>query len=72
MNDSKLTFIGKKIQQIRIEQGLSQEQLATRCGCHRNFIGLVERGQKNPSILKLICISEALGVSITDLIPKHP
>ena len=42
-----LVKFGKKVQELRIEQNLSQEQLAELAGVHRTYIGMVERAEKN-------------------------
>ncbi|MFW6102654.1 MAG: helix-turn-helix domain-containing protein [Chloroflexota bacterium] len=42
-----LTKFGEKVRQRRIELGISQEELATRAGVHRTYIGMIERAEKN-------------------------
>jgi transcriptional regulator with XRE-family HTH domain len=50
--------------------GLSQEALAAEAGLHRNYIGLLERGQRIPSILVVEQIAKALATTMTDLIAE--
>lgn len=64
-----LIVIGENIRKYRLEKGWSQEDLAFECELHRTYIGAVERGEKNITILNLIKIKEKLGVDIGDLCP---
>ena len=45
-----LKIIGKRIAQARIENKLSQEKLAELSGLHKNYIGSIERAEKNPTM----------------------
>jgi transcriptional regulator with XRE-family HTH domain len=51
----------------RLELGLSQEQLAEIADVHRNFVGLIERGEQNISIDSLIRFSKAVKRSLANL-----
>lgn len=62
-----LKTIGQNIRQYRKQKGWSQEDLAFECEFHRTYIGAVERGEKNITILNLLRIKEELGVQLTDL-----
>ncbi|MCS7181367.1 MAG: helix-turn-helix domain-containing protein [bacterium] len=55
--------IGEKIRDIRKEKGYTQSELAFRIGRSPNFIGLIERGKKIPSLDTLIKIAEILEVN---------
>ncbi len=61
-------IVGKNIQKLRKSKGKSQEQLAEICGMHRTYIGSVERGERNISLLNLEKIANALDVDISDLL----
>jgi transcriptional regulator with XRE-family HTH domain len=65
---SFLQRLGFRIRERRQERALTQEQLAQRCGLHRTFIGSVERGERNISILNLRLIARKLRVSLTELL----
>lgn len=58
---------GRQLRIIRIEKKLSQEDLALACGLDRTYIGGVERGERNISLLNIIKISKALGCSPSKL-----
>jgi len=62
-----LRDIGINIRQYRKQKGWSQEDLAFECEFHRTYIGAVERGEKNITILNLLKIKEKLGVHLVDL-----
>jgi transcriptional regulator with XRE-family HTH domain len=53
-------------------RGLTQAKLAEQCGLHRTFIGSVERGERNLSILNLRRIAKALRVPPADFLPGKP
>lgn len=63
-----LRALGAEIRTLRVALGLSQERLADLAGLHRNFIGLIERGQRNPTYLTLLAISSKLEVPLSKLI----
>lgn len=65
------TDIGLLIRQIRVEKGLSQEDLAFNCELHRTYIGSLERGEKVATIVTLEKITKALGISLSDFFKKH-
>ncbi|HAW5596710.1 helix-turn-helix domain-containing protein [Escherichia coli] len=68
MKDPRLVAFGERVRQIRKEKGLSQEALADLAGIDRSYMGHIERGDQNITLTKIYQISEALGVSVSDLI----
>ena len=58
--------IGSRIRAYRIRQGLTQEQLAEKSDMHNTYIGQVERGEKNLTVVSLEKILSALGVSFSE------
>ncbi|WP_348773433.1 helix-turn-helix domain-containing protein [Halobacillus litoralis] len=64
-----LMTIGQNIRHYRVKKGWSQEDLAFECDLHRTYIGAVERGERNITVLNLIKVKEVLGVKINDLYP---
>jgi len=59
---------GEKVREIRISQNLSQEQLANLADVHRTYIGMVERAEKNITLVNIEKIANALNVNITELL----
>ncbi len=71
MNLNDRTFlkhIGTRLRDLRVARNLTQAQLADQCGLHRTFIGSVERGERNVSILNLRLIARDLRVALADLL----
>lgn len=62
-----LTKFGKKIRSERQKLEISQEELAFRANLHRTYIGMVERGEKNVTLLNIEKIAKALSLNIKDL-----
>lgn len=63
-----LAKLGAKLRAARENRGWSQEELASRCGLHRTYIGSVERGEYNVTILTLMRISKKVGITLEDAI----
>jgi ribosome-binding protein aMBF1 (putative translation factor) len=64
-----LQRFGDKLQKARKAKGMSQEDLAARLVMHRSYVGMIERGERNPTITTLYEIAKALKVSAFDLLP---
>jgi transcriptional regulator with XRE-family HTH domain len=62
-----LLHFGEKVRDLRKEKGLSQEQLAFKADLHRTYIGMIERAEKNITLINVEKIAKALGVKITEL-----
>ena len=67
MPQSLLRALGQRIRELRTEQGFSQEGFADKCGLHRTFMGIVERGESNLSFRNLAKVASNLGVSLSVL-----
>lgn len=61
MNEQQL--FGQAVRQRRIALGISQEELAARAKVHRTYIGSVERGERNISLLNIHALAKALGAT---------
>ena len=72
MEDIK-SLLGKRIRELRKQKGLSQEELGWKSELHFTYIGGVERGEKNCSIITLEKIAKGLEINIKDFFdtPSH-
>ncbi|WP_295456986.1 helix-turn-helix transcriptional regulator [uncultured Thiodictyon sp.] len=61
----------RHIRELRAQLGYSQEELAYRSGLHRTYIGAVERGERNITLLNAQRIADALGVPLSDCVSIH-
>jgi transcriptional regulator with XRE-family HTH domain len=68
VKDRALVKLGEKVRELRDRKGISQEELAHLAGLDRTYVGGVERGERNPTILSSLKVSGALGVSLSDLV----
>lgn len=59
---------GDKVRHFRKVRQLSQDQLAELCGLHRTYVGSVERGERNITLVNAQKIADALSVSLCDLV----
>jgi len=62
-----LSQFGDRVREARRDKGFSQEVLAERSGLHRTYIGTVERGERNPALVNLVRIADALEVDVSSL-----
>lgn len=69
-------LVGRNFARLRQQTGLTQEQLAARSGFSQQYISGLEAGRRNPTIITLFELAQALGVSHVDLVrpensPEH-
>lgn len=62
-------MVGSRVRQLRLEQHLTQEQLAERAGISASFLGHIERGSRKLSLDSFCRIARALGCTADDLLP---
>lgn len=65
--DPRIVF-GKRVRELRLDRRLSQEKLAELADLHRNYVGGVERGERNISLVNIVKLAHGLNVRPTKLI----
>ena len=63
-----LVTLGRSLRAVRVERGMSQEELHMETGVHRNYIGGIERAERNPTVTTVAKLANALGVSVDSLL----
>lgn len=66
MKQKVLIKFGRKVRENRLKLGLSQEKFASRAGFHRTYIGMIERAEKNITLINIEKISKAFKIKIAD------
>jgi transcriptional regulator with XRE-family HTH domain len=66
----RLEFVIDKIKSIRAKKGISQMELSLRSNLSQSFIANIEKGKKQPSVITLIRIADALEVNPQDFFPE--
>ena len=65
--DPDLLAFGQAVRQLRLARDLSQEELAHRSGLHRNYIGGIERGERNVGVKAVFALARGLSCNAADL-----
>jgi transcriptional regulator with XRE-family HTH domain len=68
MKELVLQAFGDQLRKLRLEADLSQEDLGGEAGLHRTYIGSVERGQRNVSLVNIVRLARALGTTPSRLL----
>jgi len=66
MKREVLIKFGQRVRDERAKLGLSQEELASRAGVHRTYIGMIERAEKNITLENIEKIAKALKIGIAE------
>ena len=67
-----LQALGASVRARRLKLGLSQDVLAAKTGLHRTYVGGIERGERNVSLLNICALADALLISVSDLLADIP
>jgi len=67
MGNEVLIKFGQRIRELRAERNITQQQLAKISGLHKNYIGMVERGERNPSLLNIDVLAKSFEISLSEL-----
>ena len=70
MIQDPVSQLARTIRKLRLKQGLSQEAYAELAEVHRNYIGLIERGERTPNLRNLIKLAAGLGMKTSELLRK--
>jgi transcriptional regulator with XRE-family HTH domain len=63
-------ILAQNVRRLRLERGLSQENLAASAGLHRNYVGGIERGERNVSVDNIGRLAIALGIAPAALLER--
>jgi transcriptional regulator with XRE-family HTH domain len=66
----QLQYVISQIKKIRVQKGISQIELSVRSDLSQSFLANLEKGKKQPSVLTIIRIADALEVSAQDFFPE--
>jgi transcriptional regulator with XRE-family HTH domain len=61
-------IVGKNVRKIRQQRGMTQEKLAFEAEIDLTYVGGIERGKRNPSLLVMARVAEALSVPLAKLV----
>ena len=61
-------LVGRNVRRLRLASGMTQEQFAERSGFSQQYISDLERGRRNPTIVSLFELAQALGATPVDLL----
>ena len=64
---SYLLALGKRLRFFREQKGVSQEQLAFICNVHRTYIGMLERAERNATIISIMKVAKGLNIPLVEL-----
>ena len=64
-------IVAGNLRRIRLEQSLTQEELADRVGINRNYVGMIERGENSPTIDMIEQLAEGLRIDPVSLLERR-
>ncbi|MCX4275568.1 MAG: helix-turn-helix transcriptional regulator [Candidatus Gastranaerophilales bacterium] len=66
MGKKDLLAFGLRVKELRKEKGLTQSELAEKIGLSNNFIGMIERGERNTSVDKIFKLAKAFNMTLAE------
>jgi transcriptional regulator with XRE-family HTH domain len=70
--DRILSCVMDKLEQERVRQGLSLQKLGEISGVHRTTIGMIEKGERSPSLVICLRLADALGIPLWEVLKNVP
>ena len=67
MSENILVIFGNRVKELRKAKKMTQQQFADLSDLHKNYIGMIERGERNPSLINIQNIATAFEMSISEL-----
>jgi transcriptional regulator with XRE-family HTH domain len=67
-NEPVQKALGERIRELRSKHGWSQEEFADICGLHRTYMGSIERGERNMTIVSVLVVAKHLGLTMSQLL----
>lgn len=67
MNTKILEAFGKNLKRYRLENNMTQDELAAKINAHQTYIGKLELGLINPSLKRIFVITRALNIKLSDI-----
>ena len=67
MSENILVIFGNRVKELRKDKKMTQQQFADLSDLHKNYIGMIERGERNPSLINIQNIATAFEMSISEL-----
>jgi transcriptional regulator with XRE-family HTH domain len=68
INEFLLNEFGERIKQLRLQKNISQEKLSFLTGFHRTYIGMIERGERNISLLNMAVFAKVFEINVSELL----
>lgn len=66
------TIVGENVRRWRLKRGLTQEQLAFEAQIDLTYLGGIERGRRNPSLMVMVRIAQSLQLKPAELVEEPP
>jgi transcriptional regulator with XRE-family HTH domain len=68
MPSRELKLFARRLRELRVKKGISQEEFAERAGLHRNYVSRLEKAEQSPTLDRICALAAALGVKPGDLL----
>ncbi len=69
--DARVKAFGLRVRYFRQRLGISQYDLAYKANMHRTYIGAIERGERNVSLINIFRLADALEITVKELFDEY-